>query len=105
MSIATTVPLEIAPAGWIALADCCSTPNLDVQYLGSVGPEAQLVLEIRRKQVPALLRTIDIRFPDARDLFARSENWRAWSFRTWRIKRYLANNPDTPSNLSNSDKG
>jgi hypothetical protein len=80
-------------------------PNLDVQYLGSLGPEAQLVLESHRREVPALLRTMDLQFPDARDFFAHSENWRAWSFRTWRIKRYLANNPDTPSNLSNSDKG
>jgi hypothetical protein len=32
-------------------------------------------------------------------------NWRGWSFRTWRLERYLANNPDTPSNPSDSGKG
>jgi hypothetical protein len=80
-------------------------PNLDVQYLGSLGPEARLVLESHRREVPAILRDMDLQFPDARDFFARSENWRAWSFRAWRLRRYLANNPDTPSNLSNSDKG
>jgi Domain of unknown function (DUF4153) len=80
-------------------------PNLDVQYLGSLGPQARLVLESHRKEVSALLNVMDRQFPDARDALAYPENWRAWSFRTWRIKRYLANNPDTPSNLSNSDKG
>jgi hypothetical protein len=80
-------------------------PNLDVQYLGSLGPQARLVLESHRKEVPALLIVMDRQFPDARDALAYPENWRAWSFRAWRLRRYLANNPDTPSNLSNSDKG
>jgi hypothetical protein len=80
-------------------------PNLDVQYLGSLGPQAQLALEPHRKEVPALLRAMDRQFPDARDFFAHSKNWRAWSFRTWRLQRYLANNPDLSSTLSNSDKG
>jgi hypothetical protein len=82
-----------------------SGPNLDVHYLGSLGPQAQLVLESHRNEVPALLSAMDRQFPDARDALLRPENWRAWSFRAWRIKRYLANNPDIPSGLSNSDKG
>jgi Domain of unknown function (DUF4173) len=80
-------------------------PNLDVEYLGSLGPEAQLVLESHRKRVPALLGAVDVQFPGARNFFAHPENWRAWSFRAWRIKRYLANNPDTPPVLSNGDRG
>jgi hypothetical protein len=64
-----------------------------------------LVLESHRKLVPALLRTMDLRFPDAQNFFARPENWQAWSFRAWRIERYLANNPGTPSGLSNRNKG
>jgi hypothetical protein len=82
-----------------------SGANLDVQYLGSLGPQAQLVLESHRQEVPALLSAMDRQFPDARNAVLRPENWRAWSFRAWRLKRYLANNPDAPSNLSNSDKG
>jgi hypothetical protein len=34
-----------------------------------------------------------------------SENWRAWSFRTWRLKRYLATNPDIPLTSTDSGKG
>jgi hypothetical protein len=80
-------------------------PNLDLQYLGSLGPEALPALESHRKQIPALLIDMDLRFPRARDFLARSENWRTWGFRTWRLKRYLANNPDTPPNSSDSGKG
>jgi hypothetical protein len=37
--------------------------------------------------------------------YRRPGNWRAWGFRTWRLKRFLANNPTISSNLSKSDKG
>jgi hypothetical protein len=80
-------------------------PNLDVQYLGSLGVEAQLVLEPHRKEMAALLRDMDRQLPGAWDLFMRPENWRAWSFRAWRIKQYLANNPGTPPHISSDDKG
>ena len=82
-----------------------SGANLDVQYLGSLGPQAQLVLESHRNEVPALLSALDRQFPDARNALSRAENWRAWSFRTWRIKRYLANNPGTPPHVSSDDRG
>jgi Domain of unknown function (DUF4173) len=80
-------------------------PNLDVQYLGSLGVEAQLVLEPHRKEMAALLRDMDRQLPGAWDLFMRPKNWRAWSFRAWRIKQYLANNPGTPPHISSDDKG
>jgi hypothetical protein len=80
-------------------------PNLDLKYLASLGPHALLALEAHRREIPALLIDMDIRFPLGRDSFARSENWRAWSFRSWRLKRYLANNPETSSNPSDSGKG
>jgi hypothetical protein len=80
-------------------------PNLDLQYLGSLGPEALPALESHRKQISAMLIDMDLRFPRARDFLARSANWRAWSFRAWRLQRYLANNPDTPPNSSDSGKG
>jgi hypothetical protein len=35
----------------------------------------------------------------------RLENWRAWSFRAWRLQRYLANNPDMTRNPAGSGKG
>ncbi|WP_213738043.1 DUF4173 domain-containing protein [Bradyrhizobium sp. dw_411] len=80
-------------------------PNLDVQYLGFLGPQARLVLESHRAEVPALLSAMDRQFPDAREALSRPENWRAWSFRAWRLRRYLANTPDTPPALSNGNKG
>ena len=79
--------------------------HLDVQYLGSLGPQAQLVLESHRQEVPALTSAMDRQFPDARTALSRPENWRAWSFRAWRIKRYLANNSGTPPHISSDDKG
>jgi hypothetical protein len=82
-----------------------SGPNLDVFYLGSLGPQARLVLESHRAEVPALLSAMDRQFSDAREALSHPENWRAWSFRTWRLRRYLANTPDIPPALSNSDKG
>jgi hypothetical protein len=65
----------------------------------------RLVLESHRNQVLTLLRTVDLQFHDARDSFARRENWRAWSFRAWRMKRYLANNPGTRRIFQADDKG
>jgi Ca2+/Na+ antiporter len=80
-------------------------PNLDLKYIATLGPQALAVLEAHRKQIPALLIAMDLWFPRARDSFARSENWRAWGFRTWRLQQYLANNPDTASNFSDSGRG
>jgi hypothetical protein len=81
-------------------------PSLDLNYLAGLGPQALPALEAHLRQIPAL-------GPIARDrrncrdhaLSLRPANWRGWSFRAWRLQRYLANNPDIPSNPSNSDKG
>jgi hypothetical protein len=80
-------------------------PNLDLKYIATLGPQALAILEAHRKQIPALLLAMDLWFPRARDSFARPENWRGWGFRTWRLQQYLANNPDTASNFSESGKG
>lgn len=80
-------------------------PNLDLQYLGSLGPEALLALEPRIKEVPALLNDRDFRFLPTRASIPRSENWRAWGFRTWRLNRYLANNPGIPLHPLDNGKG
>jgi hypothetical protein len=77
-------------------------PKLDMRYLTSLGPQALPVLEPHVKEFPAL-------WPIVMDLrsnrFARSGNWRAWSFQSWRLDRYLANNPNAPPNPGSSGKG
>jgi hypothetical protein len=81
-------------------------PNLDLQYLASLGAQALPALEPHIKEVPALWPiAMGFRFPRVRDSYARSENWRAWGFRTWRLQRYLANNPAISPNLSDSGGG
>jgi Domain of unknown function (DUF4173) len=81
-------------------------PSLDLAYLRGLGPQALPALEAHIKQIPALRAIAEGR----RDCWrhehsVRLENWRAWSFRTWRLKRYLANNPALPSNASDGGKG
>ena len=81
-------------------------PNLDLRYLASLGSQALPVLEAHMKEIPALWPiALDFRICLNRDRFLRLGNWRAWGFRAWRLERYLSNNPDTPSNSSDSGKG
>jgi hypothetical protein len=78
-------------------------PELDLRYLASLGPQAEPALRPHVKEMPALQSIIyEVRY---RDNWIRSEFWRFWSFRAWRLERYLANNPDTPPNSSDSGKG
>ena len=81
-------------------------PWLDMNYLRSLGPQALPALEPRLPQIPALQSTIaDLRSgPDVCER-RRLENWRAWGYRTWRLQRYLANNPTTPPIPFESGKG
>jgi hypothetical protein len=76
---------EIAGAG----------PKLDLCYLGSLGPQAEPALRPHLQQIPALEHVIS-RARSANHRLGYHENWRAWGFRTWRLERYLANNPSTP---------
>jgi uncharacterized protein DUF4153 len=81
-----------------------SGPSLDLQYLKSLGPQAEPALRPYLADIPALQSVITL--CRARDTYLRLHgNWRGWSFRTWRLERYLANNPDTPPNPGNSGKG
>jgi hypothetical protein len=81
-------------------------PKLDLRYLASLESQALPVLEAHMKEIPALWPiALDFRICQDRDRFLRLENWRAWGFRTWRLQQYLANNPDTPSNFSDSGRG
>ncbi len=79
-----------------------------MKYLLSLGPQVLPALEPRLPEIPALRPTIvELRSgrEACQDRLRRSENWRAWGFRTWRLKRYLANNPSTPPAHVDSGKG
>ena len=79
-------------------------PYLDQKYLVSLGPQAIPALEAYVGQIPALRPIIQ----DYRQNYYAQKplrNWRAWSFRSWRLERYLTNHPDTSSNPSRSNAG
>jgi hypothetical protein len=82
-------------------------PNLDLKYLLSLGPQVLPALEPGLQRIPALQPYVaGIRLDQG---LAAAQmhpaNWRVWGFRTWRLQRYLANNPRTASTLSDSGKG
>jgi Domain of unknown function (DUF4173) len=78
-------------------------PWLDSRYLRSLGPQMLPAIEPYVQRMPALASTV----ADYRHIFDRDRpsNWRTWTFRTWRLERYLANNPSIPPNLCDSGKG
>jgi hypothetical protein len=81
-----------------------SGPRLDLQYLASLGPQAEPALRPHLADMPALQSVITL--CRARDNYLHSHgNWRGWSLRTWRLERYLANNPDTPPNPLAGNRG
>jgi Domain of unknown function (DUF4173) len=70
-------------------------PSLDLIYLAGLGPQALPVLEAHIKQIPVLGPiTRDRRNCRDHALSLHPTNWRGWSFRAWRLQRYLANNPN-----------
>jgi hypothetical protein len=84
-----------------------SGPNLDMEYLTSLGsPQTLPPVEAHITQFPAvqLLSTAYRESPD-RNLLSRRGNWRAWTFRRWRLERYFANTPGTSLNSPDNDKG
>jgi hypothetical protein len=76
-------------------------PNLDLKYLASLGPQALPPLEAHVKNVPVLW-SIASDYRHEYETRMRPGNWRAWSFRAWRLERYLANNPPISPNFSDS---
>jgi hypothetical protein len=78
--------------------------NLDLKYLLSLGPQVLPILESRLQKVPALQPEVALYRSDYETRTQRI-NWRAWSFRAWRLKRYLSNNRDAASYPSKSSKG
>jgi hypothetical protein len=67
-------------------------PKLDLQYLGSLGPQAEPALRPYLKEIPAL-ESVMYKCRYGSNYRPTPENWRGWGFRTWRLQRYLANNP------------
>jgi hypothetical protein len=79
-------------------------PNLDLQYLESLGPQAEPALRPYLAEMPALASMI-YRWRSLNNHSNQSGNWRAWSFRAWRLQRYLANNPYTPPSPNDNGRG
>ena len=67
--------------------------NLDWFYVRSLGPQALPAMERYGEKFPAFWRTNGAYCANPREAFVPSKNWRDWSFRAWRLKRYFANNP------------
>jgi hypothetical protein len=72
-----------------------SGPNLDIVYLTSLGsPQTLPPVEAHRTKFPAVWRlSLAYRTSPDRQYLSRPGNWRAWTFRTWRLERYFANTP------------
>jgi hypothetical protein len=88
-----------------------SGPSLDLEYLVSLGsPQILPPIEARLSKLPQLQPmniqwcSLAHRINHYRD-FPRPENWRAWSFRTWRLERYFANTPPERLNSPDGAKG
>jgi hypothetical protein len=69
-------------------------PKLDQDYLWSLGPAAIPAIDIYNQHVPTQWprHLSHSRRGLARE--ASTENWRGWSFRAWRLNRYLAKHSD-----------
>jgi hypothetical protein len=81
-----------------------SGPALDLKYLASLGPQALPPIETHMIQFLGVFPySLLYRMNQDLDYFSHSENWRAWSFRAWRLQRYFANKSWLYP--SNSDKG
>ncbi len=79
---------------------------LDLKYLLSLGPQVLPILEPGLQNIPALQPHVaEFRINQENELRKHPPNWRGWGFRTWRLEQYLANNPGTTPNPSDSGKG
>jgi hypothetical protein len=78
--------------------------NVDIRYLSSLGPDAIPVIDTMIAAMPlADIQTLRFLEQERQGLSNQQnrdfENWRAWTFRGWRLSRYLAKNPSSPSRL------
>ncbi|CAL77711.1 conserved hypothetical protein; putative membrane protein [Bradyrhizobium sp. ORS 278] len=70
-----------------------SGPSIDSDYLVWLGPQALPALDRAMRLIPT-----DRRLGSSRDLLLRQQDiqmeaWRSWSFRGWRLQRYLDTHP------------
>ena len=72
--------------------------------VGGLGPQALPAIEAHIKEIPALL-PIASRYRDSFETRIHQANWRGCGFRTWRLQRYLANNPRLSSDARKGDRG
>ncbi len=81
-------------------------PALDLKYLATLGPQALPPIEAHMQEFPGMLAiSLATRLDPSRDYLERPGNWRAWSFRAWRLERYFATYPPVWLNHSDGDKG
>lgn len=69
---------------------------LDTWYLRSLGPAALPAMDLFLEKAPAAETAARMRMErdiEQRDFLTRQQNWRAWSFRDWRLMRYLEAHP------------
>lgn len=69
---------------------------LDTWYLRSLGPAAVPAMDLFLEKAPAAETAARMRMEreiETRDFLTRQQNWRAWSFRDWRLGRYLDRHP------------
>jgi hypothetical protein len=79
-------------------------PYLDLRYLASLGPQALPPVEAHANKIPVLW-SIAREYRQNYEPRRGAANWRGWDFRTWRLDRYLANNPDMMQKPLDSGKG
>jgi hypothetical protein len=72
-----------------------SGPKLDLNYLASLGSAQTLPpIEAHLGQFPDTRQlSLAYRASPDRDYLKRPGNWRAWTFRRWRLEQYFANTP------------
>jgi hypothetical protein len=79
---------------------------LDQHYIRCLGPQALPAIERHREKFPdfwsANGRGCSVETRESFLVSMRQKNWRDWSFRAWRLKRYFANNPVSLLPSSNS---
>jgi hypothetical protein len=85
-----------------------AAPVLDDGYLFSLGP--QIIPALDRYLAHPLGGPLEFYLHRQRVAHARSyrqmtEDWRAWSFRGWRLSRYLKRQPDAPSSQRSPGAG
>lgn len=79
-------------------------PRLDLRYLASLGPQALPPVEAHVNKIPVLW-SIARDYRHHYESRRHAANWRGWDFRTWRLDRYLANNPDLMQHPLDDSKG